>query len=955
MNPSPDITDHPARVLIVDDERHNRQLLEVMLKPEGFLLESAASGEEALAMVAQHPPDLILLDIMMPGMDGYQVASTIKGNLATKNIPVIMVTALGDFNARMLGLNAGAEDFLTKPVERAELCVRVRNLLRLKAYGAYYDRYSQRLEGELGSRQADLVESERLYRSTFDAAPVGIVHVGMNGQWLRVNQRLCDLLGYSKEELPRIGQELMRSEEVAGEAEAFRQMAAGTVDHHVVDEKRYRRRDGTFVWARVNISVHLDAEGRAQHFINVIEDITERRMLEALRADGERRTNLALDAGQMGTWELDVATDTSVRSLRHDQIFGYTTPQGEWGSKNVLECVVPEDLAAVHHAFEDALRTGAFSLECRIRWPDTSVHWISAQGRVDRANGESVRILGIVKDTTDGKRTEVELRTAKDAAEAANEAKSEFLANMSHEIRTPMNGVIGMTDLVLDTELTAEQRENLGIVKSSADALLTVINDILDFSKMEAGKLELDPIDFNPRDAIGDTANAVAWRAHQKGLELIVDVDAGVPHMLTGDAGRLRQILVNLLGNAIKFTDQGEVVLRVTQEPAIQPDVVLQFSVRDTGIGVPLDRQKSVFDAFTQADNSMTRTYGGTGLGLTISSQLVRLMGGRLWVESEVGRGSMFHFTASFSLVPVPAAMAAGTGAVALRDLSVLVVDDNTTHRRLLETMLIGWRMVPTLATSAPEALAALRVAQDSGRPFHVVLTDVQMPDVDGFAMAETIQKDPTIAGATIVMLTSVGQPHDAARCRALGVAGYLTKPIRRSELRDTILLARGGQFVDRDRPGVSTRHLLREASHTGRILVVEDNRVNLLVAKRLLEKRGHTVVVAANGREALAILEQAAFVGFGCVLMDVQMPEMGGLECTAIIRDKERTTGFRLPIIAMTAHAMKADQARCLAAGMDAFLSKPIQPDQLFDVVEHHLRVSSGPVVSRLELSPPI
>jgi signal transduction histidine kinase/DNA-binding response OmpR family regulator len=667
--------------------------------------------------------------------------------------------------------------------------------------------------------------------------------------------------------------------------------------------------------------------------------------VSAQRGDAERRTNLALEAGQMGTWELDLATDTVVRSLRHDQIFGYSTLQREWRSENLFACVVPEDQAAVRSILEGALRTGAFNVELRIRWPDTSLHWIAVQGRVERdSRGNPVRVVGIVKDTTDRNLADAELIRAKDAAEAANRAKSEFLATMSHEIRTPMNGVIGMTDLVLDTELTVEQREYLRIVKSSADALLTVINDILDVSRMEAGKFDLDPIDFDPHDAIGDTANAVALRAHQKGLELIVDVDADIPHTLSGDPGRLRQILVNLLGNAIKFTTQGEIVLRVTQEATTSQDIVLTFSVRDTGIGIPLDRQEQVFEAFTQADGSTTRTHGGTGLGLTIASQLVQLMGGRLWVESEPGTGSTFHFTATFGLVTAPVTTAMPDPS-ALRDLRTLIVDDNATNRRVLEEMLSAWRMVPTTVASVPDALTAMRLAQASRRPFHLVLTDAQLPNADGFTLAQAIKNDPSIAGATVVMLTSAGQPGDAARCRELGVAAYLTKPIKRSDLRGAIVLALGGVATPRDRPALVTRHSLRESRQAGHILLIEDNKVNQLVAMRLLEKRGYTVVVANNGREALAILDESVPARFGCALMDVQMPEMDGFECTTIIRERERTTGAHLPIIAMTAHAMKGDEARCLSAGMDGYLSKPIQPDEFFEVVERHV-VPSVPVL---------
>jgi len=536
-----------------------------------------------------------------------------------------------------------------------------------------------------------------------------------------------------------------------------------------------------------------------------------------------------------------------------------------------------------------------------------------------------------------------DLETARKRAEEATRAKSEFLANISHEIRTPMNAMIGMTELALATRITREQREYLNAIQGSADALLTLVNDLLDFSKIEARKLQLDRVAFNLRDALEDTMRVLAPRADQKGLELVCHIHPEIPATVVGDPLRLRQIVVNLVGNAIKFTHHGEVVLRVQAEPRGNGDVRLRFSVADTGIGIPPEKQAVIFEAFSQADSSTTRRYGGTGLGLAISAQLVELMGGRISVESEPGRGSTFHFTARFE-VQQPGIGELPARWRSLTDLPVLIVDDNATNRRILEEVITNWHMCPVAVEGGASALATLEKSVRADQPFAVVLLDGHMPDMDGFAVAERISQDRRYAGVKLVMLTSAGQPEDVARCRRLGISAYLTKPIKQSELFDVIVSAIGQPVGAR--PRAPRRH--KRSQHGQRslqVLVAEDNQVNQLVATRILEKLGHRVTVVSNGREALVAAQAGEF---DLIAMDVQMPELDGLDATGAIRAWEKSTGTHIPIIAMTAHAMKGDRERCLAAGMDGYTSKPIRIRELEQAIAQLVspsRPAEGPL----------
>jgi len=594
----------------------------------------------------------------------------------------------------------------------------------------------------------------------------------------------------------------------------------------------------------------------------------------------------------------------------------------------------PDDRAKSRQAFE-RLRAGQqdqVQMENRYVRRDNSEVIVDIDLSVLRnSQGKSKFVLGLATDVTQRRRAEVELQRAKEAAEAASDAKSTFLATMSHEIRTPMNGILGMTELVLDTDLTVEQRENLGLVRLSAESLLSIINDILDFSKIEAGKFELESIPFDLRESLGETMKTLSFRTHQKGLELIYEVQPDVPEALLGDPGRLRQILINLIGNSIKFTEHGEIFVNVTEGSQAPATTFLHFAVKDTGVGIPADKQAKIFEAFSQADGSMARKYGGTGLGLTICARLVEMMGGRIWVESQPGKGSIFHFTAQLGVQDTPSNRAAALQPDQLRDLHVLIVDDNFTNRRVLEGMLLRWGMKPTAVGGGRAALQALEVAKSTGRPFPLVLLDGQMPEMDGFTLADRIKGDPDLVGASIMMLTSAGHLGDATRCRELGISGYLVKPIRQGELLDSICQILQKSPKKSIEPLV-TRHSLRENKSRSRVLLAEDNAVNQTLAVRLLEKRGYVVTVAGDGRAALAAVEKEPF---DLILMDIQMPEMDGFEATLAIRQREQSTGGHVPIIAMTAHALKGDEERCLSAGMDGYVSKPIRSHELFTAIE--------------------
>jgi two-component system, sensor histidine kinase and response regulator len=682
-------------------------------------------------------------------------------------------------------------------------------------------------------------------------------------------------------------------------------------------------------------SAHDQLEARVEKRTRQLqEEINERRQTEWQLEERKSFLNSVITNSPVGIVATDTDGSVQMCNPAFEKLFQYR--QEDICGRFLVDLISNKDLRAELSSNQKSVSEGRTThIVARRSRSDGTLVDVEAFAVPIFAEGVMTGALALYLDVTDRKRAEAALWQAKEAAEAASRAKSEFLANMSHEIRTPMNGIIGMTDLALDTSLTAEQREYLSMVKSSAHSLLTLINDILDFSKIEAGKLELEKIDFQLKSSLGETFKALAVRAHSKYLELAWRVAPEVPEFLKGDMGRLRQVLVNLVGNAVKFTERGEVAVDVEKESEDEEGVLLHFSVRDTGIGIPKEKQEMIFDAFTQADSSSTRNYGGTGLGLAITARLVSLIGGKLWVESEPGKGSTFHFTGYFGFADRQDQPPEIADPEVLSGLRILVVDDNQTNLTILIEMLTAWGMQPDAAAGGKIALELLSLAHREGRPFRLVITDMQMPEMDGCSLSQEIRRSPGFGDVPILLLSSSVGHGEAARCRQLAVANYLTKPVQPAELFDAILAALAMRAETTWQP--ASYAPTQETAPRLKVLLAEDNAVNRKLATTLLEKRGHTVVVTVNGREALEALDRERP---DLVLMDVQMPVMDGLEAMRAIRTKEQSAGGHLPIIALTAHAMKGDRERCIAAGADDYVTKPIRIAELLAAMN---RVTTG------------
>jgi len=907
------------KVLLIDDDEDDYILTRELLaaaKAGVYTLDWAHSYEEGLAIAGRNEHDVCLVDYRLGEHNGVQLIRAARESRLTT--PMILLTGQGDHEVDVEAMEAGATDYLIKhetPPARLERTIR----------------YAVQINVERSRAEEAIRYSETKFRSVAESASDAIVSADATGQIISWNNAAYRIFGYSETEALGSSLTLLMPDVYRAAHEAGLARHVSTGESHLIGksiELTGLRKDGSEF--PLELSLNTWTTGVERFYCGIIRDITERKQIEEALAQAVRRERAMIENALDVICTMDAEGKFVSVSNACFKVWGYQPD--ELVGNHYIGFVTPEDVPKTKEAaisIMSGAETTDFENRCRQK-NGSLVHimWTSYWSESEHL------IFAVARDITARKVIEVQLKQARDAALESVRLKSEFLANMSHEIRTPMNGVIGMTGLLLETELTPSQREDAVTIQTSAEALLTIINDILDFSKIEAGMMRFENIDFELRGSVEAPVELLAERAHLKGLELASLVYSDVPTELKGDPGRLRQVLTNLIGNAIKFTSLGEVVVIVTKVSESTTSVMLRFEIRDSGIGISAEIQRLLFQPFTQADGSTTRKHGGTGLGLAISKQLIELMGGEVGIESIPGHGSIFWFTGKFEkqLIPTITADAAGN----LTGARVLIVEDNVANRNILNHQTTSWGMIVTEAASGKQALEFLRAGAMKGEAFDIAVLDLIMPDIDGFQLAEAIKSDPTISPVALVLLPAFGKRGHGARAKQAGIAAYLPKPVRQSHLYDCLTEILAQSFSDEPAsfPPLVTRHSLREAESKQkakvfsslRILIAEDNLVNQKVALRQLYNLGYRAEAVPNGRALLRALE---FSEVDIILMDCQMPEMDGFAATAEIRRREGTAR-RTRIIAMTAHALDGDREACLAAGMDDYLSKPLKSEDL-------------------------
>ncbi len=901
-----------VKILIVEDKIIVARDLQQMVESYGYTVAGIASnGAEAYSLALQIKPDLILMDIMLgAGEDGIATAMKIKDELDTA---IVYASAYSNDETLMRAERSEPYGYILKPFDEREVCIALQMAL-----------YKHRAEKRIR-------ESEKHYRTLFQSIHDAIFVWEINSKepriskFVDVNDIACELLSYSKNELLKLS---LLDLAVTEKFKNIDNLIEG-----ILNEARYERemiiidRYGHKIPVELSCSVN-EFNGR-RLAVTIVRDVREMKRAEISILEGEARYKTLVETIPSGLIELDNSASIVFANSSFCDMIG----------RDCDGVIMRPAWEFIHENDQDRFRKFFLSMLKGDKRPepivikfcgkdsrfiDVQADWNYKLDELNRVSG----FISVVTDITEKISITEELKTARIMAEEANKAKSEFLASMSHEIRTPMNGIVGMSHLLFATDLDAVQREYLEMIKLSSDNLLNLINDILDFSKIEAKKLELEKIDFLLRDSIEHTVKALMYKAMQKGIKVFVSINPAVPNALTGDPGRFRQIINNLLSNAIKFTHKGEININADIDSKSGRRVILHFCVSDTGIGIPPEKHKKIFEAFTQADSSITRKYEGTGLGLSISRQLIELMGGKIWVESEPGHGSLFHFTAAFDISPNCRRIALADFE-ALASRRVLIVDDNSTNRRILEETLKSWRMQTYSVPGAAAAFEAINDSIKSSRPFDIMIIDVNMPEMDGWEFASRVRRIKELKKVKIIIMPSAGLRGDIEQSVKLGISAYLIKPVVVSELEEAILM-----ILDETQHGPSkliTQHSIRENKQRLNILLAEDEIVNQKIAGKILEMHGHSVTVAHDGLEAL---EKFNSGGFDLIFMDVQMPEMDGTEAALKIRELEKCTGKHIPIVAMTALAMKSDREKCMECGMDEYISKPIEMEELFKII---------------------